>query len=62
MIALVVTAAEVTGPLLLHRLIRGSRLAFLFVRPAAFHLASAPSGRAAEAASIRVAKTGGRVA
>ena len=35
-IALIVTAAGVTGPLLLHRLIRGSRLAFLFARPAAF--------------------------
>lgn len=61
-IALVVTAAGVTGPLLLHRLIRGSRLAFLFVRPAAFHLAAAPPSSAAEAASIRVAKTGERVA
>ncbi len=62
MIALVVTAAGVTGPLLLHRLIRGSRLAFLFKRPAAFHLAAAPPSSAAEAASIRVAKTGERVA
>jgi uncharacterized membrane protein YcfT len=53
MIALIVTAAGVVGPLVLHRLIRGSRLAFLFERPAACHLAAAP---------IRVAKTGERVA
>jgi uncharacterized membrane protein YcfT len=53
MIALIVTAAGIVGPLVLHRLTRGSRLAFLFERPAAFHLAPAP---------IRVAKAGERVA
>jgi uncharacterized membrane protein YcfT len=53
LIALIVTAAGVIGPLVLHRLTRGSRLAFLFERPAAFHLAHQP---------IRVAKTGERVA
>jgi hypothetical protein len=52
-IALIVTAAGVTGPLILHRLVRKTGLAFLFERPAAFRL---------DQASIRVAKTGERVA
>jgi uncharacterized membrane protein YcfT len=53
MIALIVTAAGVIGPLILYRLTMGGRLAFLFERPAVFHFAPA---------SIRVAKTGERVA
>jgi uncharacterized membrane protein YcfT len=53
MIALIVTTAGVIGPLILHRLTKGGRLAFLFERPAVFHVAPA---------SIRVAKTGERVA
>jgi uncharacterized membrane protein YcfT len=61
-IALIVTAAGVIGPLILHRLIRKTGLAFLFERPAAFHLAPARTGSAADEASIRVAKTGERVA
>jgi uncharacterized membrane protein YcfT len=38
-IALLVTAAGVVGPLILHRLVRGGRLRFLFERPARFRLA-----------------------
>ena len=40
-VALIVTAMGVIVPLLLHAAIRGTRLDFLFVRPAAFHLHSA---------------------
>jgi uncharacterized membrane protein YcfT len=52
MIALIVTTAGVVGPLVLHRLTKGSGLAFLFERPAAFHLVSpAPAGTAEPARS-----------
>ena len=37
--ATLVTVAGVTGPLLLHALVRDTRLSFLFVRPPLFHLA-----------------------
>jgi uncharacterized membrane protein YcfT len=50
MIALIVTIAGVVGPLCLHRLTKGTRLAFLFERPAAFHLVSARAPGAAEPA------------
>src|SRR5262245_25715883 len=52
LIALIVTIAGVVGPLVLHRLTGGSRLAFLFERPAAFHLVSpGPAGTAEPARS-----------
>jgi uncharacterized membrane protein YcfT len=38
-IALIATIAAVLGPLLLHRLVRGTRLRFLFERPAWTHIA-----------------------
>jgi len=50
MIALIVTAAGVVGPLVLHRLVKGSGLAFLFERPAAFRLVSAGPAATAEPA------------
>jgi uncharacterized membrane protein YcfT len=50
MIALIVTIAGVVGPLCLHRLTKGTRLAFLFERPAAFHLLPARAPGAAEPA------------
>jgi len=37
-VALIVTAAGVIVPLILHAIVRGTRFDFLFVRPAAFHL------------------------
>ena len=37
-VALIVTAAAVTGPLVLHWLVRGTRLSFLFERPDRFRL------------------------
>lgn len=39
MIAVLATAAGIAAPLALHRLVRGTRLAFLFERPARFWLA-----------------------
>ena len=42
-IALIVTGAGVVGPLVLHRLVKGTGLAFLFERPSAFHLVPARS-------------------
>jgi len=42
-VTLLVTLAGVVVPLLFHAAIRGTRLDFLFVRPAAFHLR--PSGK-----------------
>jgi uncharacterized membrane protein YcfT len=50
MIALIVTTAGVVGPLVLHRLVQGTRLAFLFERPPAFHLVPARPAGAAEPA------------
>src|SRR5262245_13636208 len=50
MIALIVTTAGVVGPLVLHRLVKGSGLAFLFERPAAFRLVSAGPAATAEPA------------
>jgi uncharacterized membrane protein YcfT len=41
--SLVVTVAAVTVPLAFERLVRGTRLDFLFRRPAAFHIAPAPA-------------------
>jgi uncharacterized membrane protein YcfT len=43
-VALIVTAAGVVGPLLLHALVRGTRLSFLFARPQAFRLSTAKRG------------------
>jgi len=40
-----VTVVAVTTPLVFERAIRGSALGFLFVRPAAFHIAPAPRDR-----------------
>ncbi|MBB3904537.1 acyltransferase family protein [Methylobacterium brachythecii] len=40
--SLIVTAVAVVTPLAFARLIRGTRLSFLFHRPAAFHIADAP--------------------
>lgn len=40
--SLIVTAAAVALPLAFERLVRGTRLEFLFRRPAAFHIAPAP--------------------
>jgi uncharacterized membrane protein YcfT len=52
-IALIVTAAGVAGPLVLRHLTRGSRLAFLFARPAAFHLSPVPLPQRVEPARSR---------
>lgn len=46
-IALLATAAGVGGPLVLHRLVRNTRLAFLFERPERFWLARRQPSRAA---------------
>ena len=45
--ATLVTFAGVTGPLLLHALLRNTRLKFLFVRPRFFHLADGAPERGA---------------
>ncbi|MET0482675.1 MAG: acyltransferase family protein [Aestuariivirgaceae bacterium] len=50
MIALIVTTAGVVGPLVLHRVVQRTRLAFLFERPPAFHLVPARPAGAAEPA------------
>ncbi|MEH3117637.1 MAG: acyltransferase family protein [Methylorubrum populi] len=52
--SLIVTAAAVTVPLAFERLVRGTRLDFLFRRPAAFHIA-APPARAARPRAVPVA-------
>lgn len=44
--SLVVTVAAVTVPLAFERLVRGTRLNFLFRRPGAFHIAPAPAAPA----------------
>ena len=57
MVSLFITAAAVVTPLVFHRLIRGTRLQFLYVRPAAFRLVPAreSAGAARDApAPVRV--------
>jgi len=49
-IALIATAAGVAGALGLHRLVRATRLGFVFERPERFMLAFSRSARAAESA------------
>jgi hypothetical protein len=44
-VALVVTASGVIGPLILFRITRSTRLRFLFIRPAMFRLTPLSKGR-----------------
>lgn len=45
LVALAVTAASAAGPLILFRITSGTRLRFLFIRPAMFRLTPLPRGR-----------------
>jgi uncharacterized membrane protein YcfT len=49
LVALITTFVAIIAPLVLERLVRGTRLGFLFVRPAAFHIAPARGSRLAPA-------------